>query len=238
MQINKIILGTGIASIITIAGLGVTALACHPQGAITKQVQNITEGGALQSAHSATQAVAAKPGDTLKYVVTIANNGAPKANGDDDMTKTVMTDTLPVGVSLISNPGERSIVENIGTIKPGQSVSKEYLVTVTNSTDSTITNTACYTGVSINNDNAQHGCDTAVVTVTVPVVTPPVATPPVTTPSTPVSPTPTTALPVELPHTGPTATVLTTFAVGIIYFMIHNYIVSRRQLHSKMNMQS
>jgi uncharacterized repeat protein (TIGR01451 family) len=242
MQINKLILGSGIATIVAVAGLATSALACHPEGAIIKKVQNVTTGSALSDANSTAQAITAKPGDTLKYVISITNNGAAKSNGDDDMAKTVMTDTLPIGVSLVSNPSERSITETIGTVKPGQTVTKEYLVTVTAASQSTITNTACYTGTSIVNDNPQKGCDTAVVQVTVPpVVTPPVTT---TTPTTPVTTTSvdTTPVvettPVELPHTGPTETILgTTLAIGAAYFAVHQYIVSRRQLSSALRTQ-
>lgn len=244
MQINKFVLSTSIAALIAIVGLTTSALACHPEGAIVKKVQNVTSGSALSDANSAAQAVAAKPGDTLKYVIAITNNGVAKSNGDDDMAKTVLTDTLPTGVSLISSPVERSITETIGTIKPGQTVTKEYLVKVTAATDkSIITNTACYTGNSIVNDNPQKGCDTAVVQVSVP----PVVTPPVTTPTpTPVVPvvvtsvdtTPVETAPTELPHTGPAETILgTTLAIGVAYFAVHQYIISRRALSSELRTQ-
>jgi len=87
----------------------------------------------------------------------------------DDMAYTVMTDTLPSGVELISNPSQRTITENIGTIVPGDKVTKQYQVKVTDSTDGdVITNQACYTGNSIAKDNAQSGCSTVVVKVRVP----------------------------------------------------------------------
>lgn len=185
------------ASTVTGVALAATAvspaLAWHPQGAINKSVQNVTTNGALSDANTSNAAVTAKPGDVLNYVVKVSNNGAPDANHYNDMAKTVLTDTLPAGVELVSNPSQRTISENLGTIVPGKSVTKTYKVKVTSQTDGDVlTNKACFTGNSTANDNAQQGCDVAVVKVNVP-----------ETPAAPVEKPAAPAAPVEKPATLP-----------------------------------
>jgi uncharacterized repeat protein (TIGR01451 family) len=195
---------SGITSVALAASIVSPAFAWHPKGQIVKSVQNVTAGGVLNDANTASVAVAAKPGDTLKYVIVISNTGDVDSTGNNDMAKTVMTDTLPAGVELTSNAAQRTITENIGTIKPGKSVTKEYTVKVTATKDSVIENKACFTGNSTANDNPQSGCDVADVKVTVPTV---VVTPPA--PVTPTAPAPVTPVaavtpaPTVLPNTGP-----------------------------------
>jgi len=226
MKISNVLLSAALIGTITIATISTNAFAWHPQGVISKKVQNVTTGSSLVEADSANTAVAAKPGDTLKYVIAISNNGAVDSNGYNDMAKTVMTDTLPAGVTLVSDPTTRQITETIGLVKPGQTVTKEYSVKVTASTNGTIQNTACFTGNSTANDNPQQGCNSAVVTVTIPTpVTP-------TIPVTPKTPTPVTPvqLPAELPHTGMTENIVgSAFILGILYYTVHRYIRSRRE---------
>jgi uncharacterized repeat protein (TIGR01451 family) len=239
MKTSKLILSAGIIGAITLTGLSGTAFAWHPKGAITKKVQNVTTNSALSEADTAAQAVAAKPGDTLKYVIEVRNDGAAHSEGHNDMAKTVMTDTLPAGIELVSNPGQRQITENLGLLKPGQKVTKEYAVKVTSKQNGTIQNTACFTGDSTVNDSPQAGCNPAVIKVTVPpVVEPPVVVPPVVppTPITPVTPTP--VVPVELPHTGPVENILASMlAIGISYYAIHRYLQSKRALTAALNAQ-
>jgi uncharacterized repeat protein (TIGR01451 family) len=228
MKVSKLILSAALAATVAIAGVSTTAMAWHPKGIITKSVQNITAGSALSEADSAATAVAAKPGDTLQYVIVVKNDGASDSKGYNDMAKTVMTDTLPAGIELVGNPAQRQITENLGLIKPGQSIKKAYTVKVTASTEGQITNTACFTGDSTANDNPQKGCNPAVITVTVPQT-------PVTpiTPETPVVPqTPITPeMPVELPHTGIAENVfLSALAIGGSVYAAHRYIASRRDL--------
>lgn len=146
-----------------------SAAAWHPEGQIKKYVQNVTAGGSLSDANTADQAVQAKTGETLKYVIEIKNTGKTDSRGWNDMHYTVLRDTLPEGVELVSDPAKREIVENIGVIKAGQKVTKEYEVRVTSDTNKdTITNKACFTGDSEVKDNKQAGCETAVVKVFVP----------------------------------------------------------------------
>jgi uncharacterized repeat protein (TIGR01451 family) len=242
MKINKLVLGASLAVIITASSFTYSAFAWHPSGVIVKKVQNVTTGSALSDADSAGTAVAAKPGDTLKYVITVSNNGASDSKGLNDMAKTIMTDTLPAGIELASNPAQRTLTENMGLIKPGKSVTKEYLVKVTAKTDGAITNTACFTGDSTVNDNPQKGCNPAVVTVTVPPVVPPTTTPEtpvVTTPETPAPEAPVVpAAPVELPHTGIAENIIgSILAIGAATYAIYSYAQSRRELQTAFKTQ-
>lgn len=228
MKLGKLALAVGVTSIVTLATLTNTAYAWHPKGAIVKKVQNITTNSALGDADTAATAVAAKPGDTLKYVIEVRNDGKPDSKGYNDMAKTVMTDTLPAGVELASNPAQRQITENLGLLKPGQVITKEYLVKVTAKQNGTITNTACFTGDSTANDAPQKGCNPAVVTVTVPKTPEPPVTP--ENPKTPETPAP--ELPAELPKTGLGENILaSTLAVGIAAYAIYRYAQSRRDLN-------
>lgn len=196
MKSLKLFATIGAASLAIVAATTSTTYAWHPKGTIVKYVQNTTTQSALEDANTENAAVAANTGDTLKYVIKISNTGAADSRGYNDMAYTVLKDTLPAGLELISDPSQRQITENLGTIKPGKSVTREYAVKVTSEVDKDIiTNQACFTGNSTVNDNPQQGCDVAVVKVHVPEkpVTPPV-TPP-TTPTTPKTPEAPKALP-------------------------------------------
>jgi len=227
MKISKVVLlSAAIISTLTIASISTTAFAWHPKGVITKKVQNVTTSSALSEADTAGTAVAAKPGDTLKYVIEVRNDGAADSKGYNDMAKTIMTDTLPSGVELASNPAQRQITENLGLIKPGQKVTKEYLVKVTASKTGTIQNTACFTGDSTANDNPQQGCNPAVIVVTIP-KTPDVPI----TPITPETPAPTPEIPAELPRTGLGENVVAaTVVLGAGVYAAYRYAASKREL--------
>lgn len=163
-------LGATLLAGVIISGTAVnTAYAWHPEGQIQKLVQNQTDGGTLSDANDTATAVEAAKGDVLKYVIRISNEGKTDSRGWNDMHYTVLKDTLPEGVELVSDPAKRQIIENIGVVKPGQTVTREYLVRVTSDKDEDlITNKACFTGDSEVKDNRQSGCDNAVVTVDVP----------------------------------------------------------------------
>ena len=222
MKRTNVILAAAVVTIVAVGGLSTSAFAWHPKGVIVKKVQNITTGSALSDADTAAQAVTAKPGDTLKYVIEVRNDGAADSKGYNDMAKTVMTDTLPAGVELVGSPAQRQITENLGLIKPGQKVTKEYAVKVTANTAGTIENKACFTGNSTANDNPQSGCNPAVVKVTIP-------TPPVTT--TPTPKLPVVDMPVELPKTGAAENVfLAAITLGALFYAISRYVVSKRDL--------
>ncbi len=168
MKRLRIVAASGIVSVLAALSVTGTAFAWHPHGQITKTVQDITTNSQTSSATSADSALTVAPGDTLLYTVAVSNTADAAANHDNDMAHTVMTDTLPNGVQLISNPSQHQITENIGTIVPGDTVTKQYQVKVTDTTDGdVITNQACFTGNSLANDNPQSGCSTVVVKVRV-----------------------------------------------------------------------
>lgn len=196
------VLATASVTGVLIAGAAsATALAWHPKGVITKSVMNQTTGSALSDANNAASAVSAKPGDVLKYVIEVRNDGA--AGNSNEMHFTKLTDTLPAGVELVSDASKRTITEDLGTIKPGEKVTKEYLVKVTSTKDNDlIENQACFTGDSEVKDNPQKGCDVADVKVTVPPKEEPKPEPKPETPAPkPETPAPTPA-PEALPETG------------------------------------
>ncbi len=197
------------SGVVVASAMTSTVYAWHPEGRIKKSVQNQTQTSALADANDVKSAVSTKPGDTLKYVIEVSNIGAAASNGYNDMAKTVMTDTLPAGVELMANPAQRTITENLGTLKPGQKVTKEYLVRVTSTKDKdVVTNKACFTGDSTANDNPQKGCDPAVITVTVPPKPeeppkpPKTPEPPKETPKVPQVQGKGVEVPAELPKTG------------------------------------
>jgi uncharacterized repeat protein (TIGR01451 family) len=232
MKVSTVLLSAGIISAVTIAGLSSTAFAWHPKGVITKKVQNITTSSTLSEADTVAAAVAAKPGDTLKYVIEVRNDAAPADKAYNDMVKTVMTDTLPAGIELVSNPSQRTIAENIGRLKPGEKSVKEYLVKVTAKTNGSIQNTACFTGDTEVDDNAQKGCNPAVVTVKVPEVPVTPTTPEVpTTPETPVAPEEKIETPVELPKTGAAENIIaSSIAIGVVAYAVYRFAESKRVL--------
>jgi uncharacterized repeat protein (TIGR01451 family) len=206
---SSTITGVAVAGLITS-----TAFAWHPKGMIKKYVQNVTQNGQMADANDAQNAVAAKPGDTLKYTIVVENDGDAASNGNNDMAHTVMTDTLPAGI-VMADGSSSTISVDLGTIKPGQKVTKEYLVKVTSTKDGDlIENKACFTGDSAVNDNPQKGCDVADVKVSVP--TPP-STP--TPPIPPVTPPQIQAAATTLPNTGAGSFILPAGIVsGLGYF--------------------
>ncbi len=220
MKTLSIIATTTVSGVALAAAIVSPALAWHPQGTIIKQVQNVTAGTTISDANTAATAVAAKPGDTLKYTITISNPADAAANGDNDLASVVMKDSLPTGVELISTPSLRDINENIGTILPGKSVTKTYTVKVTATKDTVIENQACFTGNSIVNDAPKAGCDTANIKVTVPPVTPPVTPPATITPPTPSTPTP-IAAPTALPATGPANIIVMVAGAAVIGYALN-----------------
>lgn len=232
MKVNKVVLGAAIASTITIAGLASTTYAWHPEGVITKKVQNVTTGSALVEADDVSSAVDAKPGDTLKYVIEVRNKAAAAEKNYNDMTNTVMTDSLPAGVELVNNPGSRQISERLGTIKPGKSVVKEYLVKVTAETEGSIKNTACFTGNTEVNDNPQKGCNPAVVKVTIPPTPeePETPTPEVPVVTKPTPKPPVAEMPAELPKTGAADIIGGALGLGLLSYAAYRFAQSKRDL--------
>lgn len=198
MKVTKLLVLSSVVGVVVASTVSANALAWHPKGVITKSVMNQTAGGPLSGADDAGSAVSAKPGDVLKYVIEIRNDG--EAGTGNEMHFTKLTDTLPAGVQFISDGSKHEVTEELGTIKPGEKVTKEYMVKVISTKDGeVIENEACFTGDSEVRDNPQKGCDVANVKVS----NPKVETPPTPTP-TPEPETPAPEQPSEdLPQTGP-----------------------------------
>src|SRR5260221_10028448 len=93
-----------LAGILIAFGPAGTVLAWHPHGMITKTVQDLTSSGQVSNAASESMASVVAPGDTLRYTVVVSNAAAPASNHDNDMAYSVMTDALPAGVELLSDP--------------------------------------------------------------------------------------------------------------------------------------
>jgi uncharacterized repeat protein (TIGR01451 family) len=208
------------------------AYACCPVGSINKSVEDITTSSALVDANTNSTALSVNSGDTLEYVITIKNSGNVEANGDDDMLNTVMTDTLPSGIELVSNPTQTTITDNVGTVGAGKSVSLTYDVKVTSTDNGAyITNRATYTAKSVNNQDNQSGCDVAVVQVTVPVAPTPTPTPTPTpvAPTTPVvtTPTATVTTPTALPNTGPGNIIIPAVIVSVLGYVAYSFKLKR-----------
>lgn len=167
---NKVrIITTGISGVAIAAAMVTPVLAWAPKGTIVKTVQDLTTNSAVASSDGSNGTLTVMPGDTLRYTVIVSNIGEPRDDHHDDMAFTEMTDSLPSGVELISNPSEHQIKEDMGTIVPGANVTKQYEVKVTDQTDGdTISNEACFTGDSTQKDSPQHGCATVVVKVKTP----------------------------------------------------------------------
>jgi len=217
----KIVIAAGLATGVLALSTISPALAWEPKGIIVKKVQDQTTNSALVDADSAKDALSVNKGDILKYVITVSNVGTPSENGHNDMANTKITDTLPAGVELVSDPTQRTITADLGLIKPGKSVTKEYLVRVTSTTNGAIVeNKACFTGNSTVNDNPQHDCNLAVVKVIVPVQEPPVTPPKVLGVQTPP----------KLPATGPEQLIASAAGLSAVGYGASAYIRSKRNL--------
>jgi uncharacterized repeat protein (TIGR01451 family) len=193
---------------VVLAGLIVSpVLTCHPQGKIAKAVQDNTTSSAIVDANTTGSALTVNQSDVLTYTVTISNQETQEGNQHQaDMTNVVLTDALPAGVQLVSNPTETTITESLGTIAANGKVTRQYQVKVTATQDGAVlTNKACYTsGSNLGTNYNQNGCDVAIVKVHVPTPVP-VPTPTPTPTPTPVPTAPTAPTPATLPDTGSTA---------------------------------
>jgi uncharacterized repeat protein (TIGR01451 family) len=214
------------ASALAVLGTGIAA-ACHPQGVIKKDVQNLTTKSASVAADTTGSALVAHPGDTLVYKITVANNATGR---DDEMISTVIKDSLPAGLSLVSADNF-----NVGTVSMKQSATRTITVKVTANTNTTIRNEACFTGDSKDHKVPQKGCDLAYVKVVVPTPTPtptPTVTPtpsksPTTTPTPSKTPEVLSDTVTTLPETG--APILgSTIGLGAMITAGAAYIKSRR----------
>jgi uncharacterized repeat protein (TIGR01451 family) len=203
MKSLKLLAAASVMGIVVAGSLTATTYAWHPQVKITKYVTNVTASGQMADANTAADAVDTKPGDVIKYTMVIENPASPASNGDNDLHFTKMTDALPAGVALVSDPAKTQITEDLGVLKPGQKITKEYTLKVTSAKDGdVILNEACVTGNSEVKDAPRDDCDTAVIKVKVP--------------ATPELPKET---PKVLPITGPADAVVSAGAVTVLgYF--------------------
>lgn len=231
MKVSKVLAIASLTGVVVASAIVSPALAWHPKGVIKKSVQNQTTGSALSDANTASAAVAAKPGDTLKYVIEVSNTGNTGTSNEMHFTK--LTDTLPAGVELIADPAKRVINEDLGVIKPGEKKTKEYLVKVTSTKNGDlIENKACFTGDSEVKDNPQDGCDVADVKVTVPKPEEPKPEPPKPEEPKPETPAPQVqAASTELPETGASAVIapLVALTAGVSAYAGRMLVVKRRQ---------
>lgn len=169
MKSLKLLAAASVTGVVFAAAVAAPAYAWHPQVKITKYVTNVTAGDAMADANEAAEAVSTKPGDTIKYTMVIENPAPAADNSYNDLYLTKMTDELPAGVELVSDASKREITEDLGVLKPGAKVTKEYTLKVTSTKDGdVITNEVCVTGNSKVNDAFRKDCDTAVIKVKVP----------------------------------------------------------------------
>lgn len=163
------------AAFVLATTMSTAALAWHPQGTITKEVQNVTLGSSYADANDAATAITARPGDVLRYRMTVLNP-APAADKQwNDLTKIKVTDALPAGVTIDSGTKDKDfgsvvVVPQATKGNKTKSVSYEFTVKVNDSAadKSVICNTATFTGNSITGDAPRSGSDKACVKVTVP----------------------------------------------------------------------
>lgn len=222
----KLLTGATLASVAATLVMASPALAWHPKGYILKQVQDQTSNSAIVDANGSNSALAVKSGDTLVYTISVYNEGAPNALGDNDMANTVITDKLPAGVELVSDPSQRTVTfSNLGNITTQASVTKTITVKVTSTQDGAIIdNQACFTGNSTVNDNPQSGCDDAVVKVSVP------AKP--VTPVTPVTPAaPQVKAATTLPNTGSGNVIAIALAATVLGYLGSLFVKSKRAVN-------
>lgn len=207
------------AALVLAGSISTTTFAWHPQGNITKYVQNVTTSSLYADANDAQAAVIAEPGDTLKYKMVVTNPAPAADRQYNDLAFIKVTDALPVGVTLVSGGKDRDfgtaivVPQSTATNKMGNGVkSVEYEFTVKVNADvankTVICNTATFKGNSVKQDAPRNGSDKACVKVTVP----PEAIAPTPEEPKPESPTPgmgggqmlatSTELPAVIPATG------------------------------------
>ncbi len=204
MKNLKLLAVASISGVVLAAGVVAPAYAWHPEVKITKYVTNVTANGSMADANDASSAVDTKPGDLVKYTMVIENTASPTSNGYNDLHFTKMTDTLPVGVELVSDPAKKQLVEELGVLKPGGKITKEYTLKVTSTKDGDVVlNEACITGDSEVKDAPRKDCDTAVIKVK---VTPPTPEVPKETPK-------------VLPITGPANAVVGAGAITVLGYL-------------------
>lgn len=208
MKNLKLLAVASITGVVLAGGIVAPAYAWHPQVKITKYVANQTAGGQMADANDADSAVGTKPGDLIKYTIVVENPAQPASKEYNDLYFTKLTDELPVGVELVSDPAKRQIVEELGVLKPGDKVTKEYTLKVTSQKDGdVILNNACVNGNSKVKDAPRSDCDPAVIKVNVP-------------PKPPKTPEPPKETPKVLPSTGPANVLTVAGGVSLLGYLL------------------
>lgn len=206
MRNLKLLAIAGVTGVVLAGSLATSVYAWHPQVKITKYVTNQTTGGQMADANDAASAVGTKPGDVIKYTIVVENPAPAASREYNDLHFTKLTDQLPAGVELVSDPAKRQIVEQLGVLKPGDKVTKEYILKVTSHKNGdVILNKACVSGNSKVNDAPRSDCDPAVITVDVP--------------EPPKTPEPPKKTPKVLPSTGPANLVVGASAVTVLGYV-------------------
>ncbi len=167
MRVMRIVRIAGLltAGIIAVSStlIAVPSVAAYPKGVISQSVQNQTTKGILKEANDSAEAVRARSGDMLKYVIEVRNNGSAD-DTNSEMHAAKLSGTLPSGLELVSDPGKRTISENLGSVQASSKATREYQVKVTSGKEGeVIENKICFTGNSKAKDSPQKGCDVAVV---------------------------------------------------------------------------
>ncbi|HYH75276.1 MAG TPA: hypothetical protein VD735_04935 [Candidatus Saccharimonadales bacterium] len=221
--------------VLVVSGLAITMLAAitapvfateEPTTTIKKSVQNQTTNGALSDANTLNDAVTVKTGDILKYVIEIKNNADKSDEDKNTLSSGKLVDGLPAGVELVSDPSKREVTEDFGTIKPGDTITKQFLVKVTAGKDGeAIENRGCFTGQYAQQNKPVSSCESAFVKVslggnTTPTPAPVEEKPEATKPEEPadkpaaVAPAETSAPKGDLPTTGPSDVIAPLAAVS------------------------
>lgn len=218
----------GLTGAIVAGTLVNAALAAEPRGTIKKSVQNQTTNSERSEADNQGNALDVRSGDILKYTIEIRNEG------DSDMHNTRLSDTLPSGIELISNPSTRQITEDIGLIQAGKTETKTYLVKVTADKEGEIIeNKACFNGDSEAKDAEQNGCNSAFVKIVAAKAPPKKPEPTPEKPEEPKKPEkPAPESPgKKLPTTGPStaATSLATVGAGTAGYIGRLFVIKRRR---------
>lgn len=184
-------LGTGLL------GATTSAHGTGPKGVITASILNQTAGSQPIDANDVAGALVTQTGDTLKYTIEVRNEAT--SDGHNDLQNAKLTVNLPIGVELDGDASKHTITEDLGTIKPGDKATKEYMVRMSSTKDGqSLEGKACFTGDSEEKDSPQKGCDSAFAKVAAPKQDTPAAA--VATPTAPQAPASSTAE--QLPHTG------------------------------------
>lgn len=164
MKTTKVFVATGLVLALLAVIAAPVLAADEPKTTIRTSVQNQTTNGALDDANAAESAIKAKTGDILKYVIEIKNNAEQSDNDKNNLSSGKLVNGLPAGVELVSDPNKREVSEHLGTIKPGETVTKQFLVKVTAGKDGeTIENRGCFTGQYAGQDKAVSDCEPAFV---------------------------------------------------------------------------